>query len=415
MQRHKLWLSLFLFLITLIFLHGGRYPEPRLFLLIAGGPLLLLTGSLSHRRGSVPLTISFLLIMALFGAIILWILPSAIFCFLACCVFLLYGLVYGLLLICNGIVFLLQKVPGTLFFLFASLALLGCFAASFALALALKDTCVWHMSPLGLLAYSLDMLPLLLDSSHTGRFNQWLNLPASLFVRSFFPYLLIKVRPPHSQKLSMHMQPDAEIFVHVADTKYGKLGHTDLCFDGTVISFGGYDASTQKLDGLFGEGTIFFAPDKEKYLNFCRSYSKKTIFSFGIRLTQDQKSQLRNKIDCLKAQTVPWSPDTNSPFDYASCLAQATGAQFYKFTKGQWKTYFILKNNCTRFCNELLRPLSIARTRGVITPGYYYEKLDRAWRQANRYVISKEILAYCDLEIPSRAYSHTQNNQQRTG
>lgn len=345
MWKHKLSLSLLFSLVILIFLGNGSWPESLFLLLIVGGGTLLLLGSFSPAmKDPVSHNIPIFIIIMI-GILPLCMLPSAIFSFLACSIFILYGLVYGLLLFCNGAVTLFQKVPGTVFLILMGLCLVGCFATSISLTMALQGTLLWYAAPLGIWVFGLASLPLLFDLSYPDRLSWRSFLPVSLLACSFFPYLLIKVRPPHSEKNHSRIQPEAELFVHVADTKYGKLGHTDLYFDGMVLSFGGYDASTHKLDGMFGEGMIFFAPDKEKYLKFCRSYSKKTIFCFGIHLTSEQKSQLRRNIKNLKAQTTPWFADLNSPFDYAACLTRATGARFFKFTKGQWKTYFILKNN----------------------------------------------------------------------
>ena len=139
---------------------------------------------------------------------------------------------------------------------------------------------------------------------------------------------------------------------------------------------------------------IFFVPDKEKYLKFCRSYSKKTIFSFGIRLSEEQKQQLRSNIRMLKQQTVPWTPPADFSSAYASQLQRATGATFHKFTRGPWKTYFILRNNCTLFCNFLLRFLDFAPSYRILTPGFYYMCLQNKWKSGDPRLVSKEIHPY---------------------
>ena len=139
---------------------------------------------------------------------------------------------------------------------------------------------------------------------------------------------------------------------------------------------------------------IFFVPDKEKYLKFCRSYSKKTIFSFGIRLSEEQKQQLRSNIRMVKQQTVPWTPPADFSSAYASQLQRATGATFHKFTRGPWKTYFILRNNCTLFCNFLLRFLDFAPSYRILTPGFYYMCLQNKWKSGDPRLVSKEIHPY---------------------
>lgn len=207
------------------------------------------------------------------------------------------------------------------------------------------------------------------------------------------PYALIKFFPAYLRdEGSTTIPSDTEIFVHVADTKYGKLGHVDLYFDGNVVSFGSYDETARKLDGALGDGILFFSPNREEYLDFCKNYSHKTIIRFGLRLTEAEKQELRFHVAALRAQTEPWQPTAEAgPVPYARLLQQTTGACFYKFRSGRFKTYFILKTNCVKLCDTIIGSLGLQRPNGILTPGSYYAFLCRELRRPNSRVLYKRV------------------------
>ena len=84
---------------------------------------------------------------------------------------------------------------------------------------------------------------------------------------------------------------DLEIFIGVKESLIGKFGHADLCFENKIYSYGHYDEESKRLFDCVGDGTLFIVNNREKYLRFCAEHSKKTIFAFGITLTDKQKEK----------------------------------------------------------------------------------------------------------------------------
>ena len=70
---------------------------------------------------------------------------------------------------------------------------------------------------------------------------------------------------------------------------FNAIGHCDLCFDGEVIAYGNYDEGHSIRFGM-GPGVLILSK-KEEYIPFCLRFNKTTIFSFGLRLTEDQKKE----------------------------------------------------------------------------------------------------------------------------
>lgn len=191
--------------------------------------------------------------------------------------------------------------------------------------------------------------------------------------------------------------PDLEIIVHCSMNGFNKMGHVDLCFNNEIISYGNYDEDSRRVFELFGDGVIFITK-KDKYVPFCIEYSKKTLFVFGIRLTEKQKKRVEKQIEKLKSNLVRWySPlerdSSSNSKDYASSLYKKTKAKFYKFGKGGFKTYFTLGNNCCLLADTIVGKggIDLLKINGLITPGTYCEYLNREFMKKNSIVISRNI------------------------
>lgn len=199
-------------------------------------------------------------------------------------------------------------------------------------------------------------------------------------------------------------KPDIEVFIHVSDNGSGVIGHCDLCFDDKIISYGNYDSKSFKLFDSIGDG-ILFKTNKKKYIKLCITHSKKTLFVFGIKLTEEQKKSVKQRIKEIDNNLYPWKSayeedlekNKNISFsnysDYPSILYHDTSAKLYKFKKGKFKTYFIFSTNCVLLADSILGAsgTDIVKINGIITPGTYYDYLDNMYRQPNTNVISKDI------------------------
>ncbi|MBQ7104779.1 MAG: DUF308 domain-containing protein [Bacilli bacterium] len=197
---------------------------------------------------------------------------------------------------------------------------------------------------------------------------------------------------------------DLEIFIGVKESTIGKFGHADLCFENKIYSYGHYDEDSKRLFDTIGDGTLFIVNDRDKYLKFCAEHSKKTIFAFGITLTEKQKENVRNELNKIKGNTYRWKciqeNDKEKQYgDYASCLYRATKAKFYKFHRSSYKLYYALWANCVKLVDHILRisGSDILRLNGVITPGAYYHHLNNQFKKKNSNVIRKEIITNSDI------------------
>ena len=67
--------------------------------------------------------------------------------------------------------------------------------------------------------------------------------------------------------------------------------------------------------------------------------------------------------------------------------------EFYKFKSGKNKVFFILKNNCVSLANKIIGPTLNKHTKmyGILTPGTYYDYLEREYMKKSSIVITKKI------------------------
>jgi len=209
----------------------------------------------------------------------------------------------------------------------------------------------------------------------------------SLEIKNVYNYTYIK----------KEQNPDINILIHTSNRGFNRMGHIDICFDGLVISYGNYDEGSRFCGTMFGDGVIFTTTKKAEYINFCIDNSKKTLFDFGIILNNKQKERVKEKINKLLSNTYSWDYKQDKKYDngnsYAAKLYKKTKAKFYKPRKGKYKTYFVLGTNCSFLADDIIGSsgMDILSINGIITPGTYYDYLNRLFNQKNNNVISKEI------------------------
>lgn len=245
-----------------------------------------------------------------------------------------------------------------------------------------------------------------------NRVKRKIRFSLPVFIECFIPYVVLneinKVLAVGSDKIIYENKkndshPDLEVIVHVSPNGFNRMGHVDLVFQDEVISYGNYDKSSMKFWDLFGDGVIFITK-KDTYIPFCIEHSKKTLFVFGIKLTERQKMRVQKEIDKLKKNLIRWySPleearknhhiKKEKCTDYSSCLYQKTKAKFYKVRTGTFKTYFVLGNNCCLLADQIIGKsgIDLLKMNGLITPGSYYEYLNREFMRKNSFVISRNI------------------------
>ncbi|WP_230226793.1 HdeD family acid-resistance protein [Allobaculum mucilyticum] len=189
------------------------------------------------------------------------------------------------------------------------------------------------------------------------------------------------------------------VFVHSGLKGEQQFGHMTIAYKGVMFSYGNYDAAQEKLFRTFGPGILFTVP-AEIYVNNCCVYEGSTLFEYGLHIDREQEEKLESLLRSIFAGTYRWYsplfeklPDHERfqkyEKDYASRLEYRTGAKFYKFHTGVWKTYWVFGRNCSLFASELLHAIDskVVIPKGINTPGEYFDYFEQALQDPSSNVI----------------------------
>lgn len=261
----------------------------------------------------------------------------------------------------------------------------------------------------------LEQIMTLIPKEKKRKLKRRIRVTIPVIIEAIIPYTLLKeinnILNEEDKKQVLtpinkaNEKPDMEVYVHVSNRGFNRFGHVDLCYKGKIIAYGNYDDESYHFFNMMGDGVVFDTTSKEKYIDFCIEHSKKTLFGFGIKLTDKQKVNIEKYIDKLYSNLVEWDPPYLRDYlldknikkedytDYASCLYKKTKANFYKFNSGKFKTFFVLGTNCCFLADSIIGKsgIDLLKINGLITPGTYYEFLNREFFKKNSIVISKTV------------------------
>lgn len=327
-----------------------------------------------------------------------------------------YLILNGAIKLISYIILLKEKTTGHLKELFMSLLYFGFGIPLLISPLSNISTMLLVMGIYVILlgiTFVMDFINSILPRRFKNSFRRRIKITLPVLLEAIIPYQVLNeinyfINHDEDEKIvyqekNSDVTPDMEIFVHVSMRGFNRFGHVDICIGDKVISYGNYDDSSIKFNSI-GDG-VLFVTDKKNYIPFCIKHSHKTIIGFGLKLTDSQNERIRTYIEGLFQNVYEW----NSPLeeelknkkkvneekfgDYASCLYKATKADFYKFKTGRFKKYFVLGVNCCLLADSIIGKsgTDILKLNGIITPGTYYEYLNREFKKKNSMVIMKNI------------------------
>lgn len=207
----------------------------------------------------------------------------------------------------------------------------------------------------------------------------------------------IEAKKKNSQKA------DIEVIIHLANSGSAAFGHIEISFEGKTYSYGNYDMHSRKLFDAIGDGVICIA-DRDAYIQYALQNKKRYLVVFGISLTQKEKEIVKKRIHKLITTNVEdYYPDLQLAemcklpkgeyHDMSSEIYKLANGKFKKVTNGKWKKFFVLKTNCTGLVENILNGvgLHILEFNGLLTPGSYYDYLNREFLKKKGKVVYRKI------------------------
>lgn len=196
---------------------------------------------------------------------------------------------------------------------------------------------------------------------------------------------------------------DMEILIHLAPSGPAMLGHADVIYRGYILSYGCYDPHNRHLFGTLGDGVVIIAP-KDSYIKNCLENENKVLISFGVSLNEEQKKRLNTRLLEVFSTFVDFESDEQliqkgKPCkgicdDYISRVTRTSPrARFYKIKDGKLKTFFVVSSNCAFFLVTLLSAvgLHVFDLSGIISPGAYYDFLNKQFKSNKGFVVSRKL------------------------
>lgn len=265
--------------------------------------------------------------------------------------------------------------------------------------------------------YGADFVRMMIPSRTKQKLKRRVRITLPIFLAAFIPHTVLtklnrflasgeQRKPGDFEDLDDKKDaapPDLEVFIHVANDGFCAIGHADICFDGELVAYGNYHEAVSTPIGT-GPGVLLIC-NKEQYIPFCLKFNKTTIFSFGLRLNEEQKAAVRERIRQIKSNTYEWftpyqeaareNPDVDiSQFtDFPSGLAHVADVHFYKFHSGRYKTYFVMSTNCIMLAEDIVcrAGTDILNINGILSPGTFYDYLEAEFLKKGSMVISREV------------------------
>lgn len=329
---------------------------------------------------------------------ILFINKPNLFIYLSTKIFSMYALIQSLCGFINLIIYKQDKLKGKIYILTTStLSLMLSITLMFS-----KDTnsiYICYIIGLYLILYGITII----SSSILTKTK--IVLPLPIIFTMFLPNILIKriLKGINPKKINNNQDQDLEILIHLSKTGSASLGHVEFAFEDKVYSYACYNYLNRRLFGGIGDG-IFGIFDKKAYLKYCICEKNRFIISYGVKLTNKEKENVTKEIDKLiSTNTEIWYPEIKYYEDgliekrdfneMANKIYKHANGKFYRFTKGKYKTFFVLRTNCATCVDNIFNVIGtkIINLEGIISPGTYYSYLEKEYHKKNSKIISKTL------------------------
>ena len=348
------------------------------------------------KRKKVLTNILDIFLNTIFG--ILFINKPNLFIYLSTKIFSMYALIQSLCGFINLIIYKQDKLKGKIYILTTStLSLMLSITLMFS-----KDTnsiYICYIIGLYLILYGITII----SSSILTKTK--IVLPLPIIFTMFLPNILIKriLKGINPKKINNNQDQDLEILIHLSKTGSASLGHVEFAFEDKVYSYACYNYLNRRLFGGIGDG-IFGIFDKKAYLKYCICEKNRFIISYGVKLTNKEKENVTKEIDKLiSTNTEIWYPEIKYYEDgliekrdfneMANKIYKHANGKFYRFTKGKYKTFFVLRTNCATCVDNIFNAIGtkIINLEGIISPGTYYSYLEKEYHKKNSKIISKTL------------------------
>ncbi|MEG0377113.1 MAG: DUF308 domain-containing protein, partial [Eubacterium sp.] len=203
---------------------------------------------------------------------------------------------------------------------------------------------------------------------------------------------------------------NVEILIHLSQKFMESFGHVDLILGDDAISYGNFDGHSYRLFGVISDG-IIFKSNRERYLQQSVYHDHQVLIAYKVAFDEAELRQMKENFEKMQDNMYEWYCDTQlmeqgllpegDYHDIADDIYKASNVTFYKFKSGTLKTYFALDTNCVKVADSIFENTNFDKPAipGIVTPGAYYQFLEKELMKSGtkvyeKHIYSKETLAY---------------------
>ncbi len=356
----------------------------------------------------------------LFGVIIISIRESLII--LLPVIFGLYFLVIVIIQVVDYYIYLKNKIKGRLTILIAIIFNL-CASLLLTINPHLKTKYIVMIIGIYLIIIGIkngaDFLFEVLPLKIVNKIKMNIKIPIPEIFTAFIPQQLIRLVnemlevDPEANNYNYNKKDDKsdlQIIIHLASSGTAIMGHVEIAFEDRIYSYGSYDMHSRSLFQAIGDGVILIV-DKQKYMKYCVEKRDRYLIEFGIKLTNNEKEIIKKNInELININTIDYYSDAQlieqgklpprKLTDMSSEIYMYADGRFKKITKGKYKKLFVLTNNCAMMVKSVLKTIGkdVIAINGILTPGAYYDYLNRQFMLKNTNVITRKIYTKNDFK-----------------
>lgn len=229
-----------------------------------------------------------------------------------------------------------------------------------------------------------------------------IRVPLPIFIAAFIPkwsirfvnqWMLSDVNFASNYISHKDYQDEIHVYFHMKENGAESLGHIDIGWKHMIYTYGNHDPQHRNKYLFWGDGVLIVA-NEDEYVEHAISRENKTLVRFTLLVNEVQKQSIEQRIQSLMCRTEPWVlPINKKSMDYAQRVKHFTHASLYKFSKGRFKTYFAVTTNCVGLVDYILAHshTNLLQLNGVITPGTYFDFLNKEYNQPHSFVIARKV------------------------
>lgn len=220
------------------------------------------------------------------------------------------------------------------------------------------------------------------------RNKSMLHLPAPVFVSALLPSFEVRrinrIKKINPKIITEEILPTTgnkvSIYIYSNVKGFDTMGHMGIGYKGKIYNYGNHDPYNRSKTMIFGDG-VMIVGDEVDHVSFAIDTGN-TLFRFVCELSPTQQDHIEKQFEKLFMDAYVYEYPSFKDPDKKHYLSWVEDygcvSKYYKFSKGKFKTYSVLRTNCVLITDYIFQTtgMKFFQISGIISPGAYYDYLN---------------------------------------